>query len=57
MPTGVELHEEYLGSGATILHPPQDFPWACEMKIADPDGHVLRFGSDPKGDGEPEHDS
>ncbi len=51
------LHEEYTERGATILHPPQNFPWACEMKIADPDGHVLRFGSDPKGDGEPDHDS
>ena len=41
------LHEEYKGKGATVLHPPEDFPWACEMKIGDPDGHVLRFGSDP----------
>ena len=24
------------------------FPGRCEMKVADPDGHVLRFGSDPK---------
>ena len=24
------------------------FPWAFEMKVEDPDGHVLRFGSDPK---------
>jgi predicted enzyme related to lactoylglutathione lyase len=42
------LHEEYRGSGAAILEPPQRFPWACEMKVGDPDGHVLRFGSDPK---------
>ena len=45
------LFEEYSQSGATILHPPEQFPWANEMKISDPDGHVLRFGSDPK-DGE-----
>jgi predicted enzyme related to lactoylglutathione lyase len=44
------LHEEYSQSGATILHPPENFPWACEMKVGDPDGHVLRFGSDPKGE-------
>ena len=44
------LHEELKASGATILHPPQNFPWACEMKVGDPDGHVLRFGSDPKKD-------
>lgn len=41
------LHEELKAKGATILHPPESFPWACEMKVADPDGHVLRFGSDP----------
>ena len=42
------LFEEYRVRGATILHPPENFPWAREMKVADPDGHVLRFGSDPK---------
>jgi catechol 2,3-dioxygenase-like lactoylglutathione lyase family enzyme len=42
------LHEEYSQSGALILHPPENFPWACEMRVRDPDGHVLRFGSDPK---------
>ena len=42
------LHDEYRQSGATILEPPKNFPWAYEMKVGDPDGHVLRFGSDPK---------
>lgn len=42
------LFLEYKQSGATILHPPENYPWACEMKVGDPDGHVLRFGSDPK---------
>ena len=42
------LYEEYKESGARILEPPENFPWACEMKVGDPDGHVLRFGSDPK---------
>ena len=42
------LYEEYKARGATILHPPENLPWACEMKVGDPDGHVLRFGSDPK---------
>jgi catechol 2,3-dioxygenase-like lactoylglutathione lyase family enzyme len=42
------LYEEYRARSATILHAPQNFPWACEMKVSDPDGHVLRFGSDPK---------
>jgi catechol 2,3-dioxygenase-like lactoylglutathione lyase family enzyme len=41
------LYEEYKARRAHILHPPENFPWAYEMKVADPDGHVLRFGSDP----------
>ena len=41
------LYEEYKARGVTILQPPESFPWALEMKVGDPDGHVLRFGSDP----------
>ena len=36
------------GVSVAILHPPENYPWACEMKVGDPDGHVLRFGSEPK---------
>jgi predicted enzyme related to lactoylglutathione lyase len=43
----MKVHEEYQRTGARILHPPHNFPWACELKVEDPDGHVLRFGSDP----------
>lgn len=42
------LYDEYVASGATIRYPPRNFPWALEMHIQDPDGHVLRFGSEPK---------
>lgn len=42
------LHEELTRTGATILHRPENYPWALEMKVGDPDGHVLRFGSDPE---------
>jgi catechol 2,3-dioxygenase-like lactoylglutathione lyase family enzyme len=41
------LYEELKARGAMILHPPENFPWALEMKVGDPDGHVMRFGSDP----------
>jgi uncharacterized glyoxalase superfamily protein PhnB len=44
------LHAEYQASGARIRHPPQNYPWALEMKVEDPDGHVLRFGSEPRAD-------
>ncbi len=42
-----KLYEEFDGSGATILQPPTDYPWAREMRVEDPDGHVLRFGGEP----------
>jgi len=42
-----KLYQEYVRTGAIIVEAPENYPWACEMKLADPDGHVLRFGSDP----------
>ncbi|HXY36777.1 MAG TPA: glyoxalase superfamily protein [Planctomycetaceae bacterium] len=44
------LYKEYVASGAKIRHPPRNYPWAYEMQIEDPDGHVLRFGSEPRSD-------
>ena len=44
------LYEEYRASGARIRHAPENYPWAHEMKVEDPDGHVLRFGSEPRAD-------
>jgi catechol 2,3-dioxygenase-like lactoylglutathione lyase family enzyme len=44
------LYAEYSASGATIRHPPRNFPWAYELQVEDPDGHVLRFGSEPRDD-------
>ena len=44
------LQEELRARGATIRHPPTDYPWAYEMQVQDPDGNVLRFGSDPRRD-------
>jgi len=49
----VTLHEELAGRGATIRHPPTHHPWAYEMQVSDPDGNVLRLGSDANED-EPE---
>ncbi len=41
------LHEEFSGRGAIIKLPPRNFSWAKEIHVADPDGNVLRFGSEP----------
>ncbi len=42
-----ELHDRLLAEGVPILLPPTNYPWALEMHVKDPDGHVLRFGTDP----------
>lgn len=47
------LHDEFKGRGAIVRHRPSDYPWAREMQIADPDGNVLRLGSDPRVGAEP----
>ena len=46
------LHAEYRKTGAKIRHEPTNYSWAREMQIEDPDGNVLRMGSEPI-DGEP----
>src|SRR5216684_1261537 len=45
-----KLYEEYQARGMTIRRPPTNYPWALEMHIEDPDGNVLRIGSDSKTD-------
>jgi len=42
------LHAVYRERGATIRSEPANLPWALEMQVEDPDGNVLRFGSDPE---------
>ena len=42
------LLEEYRRTGAKIRHLPTNYSWAYEMQVEDPDGNVLRFGSEPK---------
>jgi hypothetical protein len=44
------MYQEYKERGATILHALINYPWAYEMKVRDPDGRVLRFGSKPRED-------
>ncbi|MBI3703938.1 MAG: VOC family protein [Rhizobiales bacterium] len=43
-----EFFAEFSANGALIRSPPQNYSWACEFEVEDPDGHVLRFGSEPK---------
>lgn len=51
---GVELleplYEEFKTNGATIAQEPQNHSWAFDMKIKDPDGHILWLGAGPKED-------
>jgi catechol 2,3-dioxygenase-like lactoylglutathione lyase family enzyme len=42
------LFAQYQSAGARFLEGPTNRPWAYEMQVLDPDGHVLRFGSEPR---------
>ena len=42
-----ELHEELQAKGVAIRMPPTNYYWALEMHVEDPDGNVLRLGSEP----------
>lgn len=47
------LYDEVRSRGARIRHPPTNFPWGSrELHVFDPDGHVLRLGSEAR-PGEP----
>jgi uncharacterized glyoxalase superfamily protein PhnB len=45
-----QLFKEYSAAGATIPLQPTNYSWAYEFHVLDPDGHVLRFGSEPRAD-------
>lgn len=51
-----ELYEKLKAKGVSIRLPPTNFRHAYEMHILDPDGHVLRLGTDPS-DEEPFEDT
>jgi predicted enzyme related to lactoylglutathione lyase len=42
------IHRDLKTKGVVIRMPPTNFAWALEMQIEDPDGNVLRLGSEPK---------
>jgi catechol 2,3-dioxygenase-like lactoylglutathione lyase family enzyme len=44
------LVEELTAKGVELVLPPTNFSWAYEMRVEDPDGNVLRFGSDTRKD-------
>lgn len=40
-------HAELTAKNVPIRMPPTTYPWAREFHVEDPDGNVIRFGSDP----------
>ena len=44
------LYEELKSNGAKFRHPPRNYPWALEFHVENPDGNVLRIGSEPSED-------
>ncbi len=43
----IAAHKELVSRGATIRHAPLNFPWALEFQVIDPDGNIIRYGSEP----------
>ena len=43
----LRLREEIVASGVKLRMQPRNFPWAKEIHVEDPDGNVIRFGSEP----------
>jgi predicted enzyme related to lactoylglutathione lyase len=41
-----KLHQELVARGVTVRLTPTRFPWGIELQVEDPDGNVLRLGSD-----------
>ena len=41
------FYEKIKSKGVKIKLPPTNFSWAYELQVEDPDGHVIRFGTDP----------
>ncbi len=50
------MYKQLKDKEVNIKMPPTNFSWAMEMQVEDPDGHVLRFGTDPDNQ-EPYEDS
>ena len=42
-----KLHEELKARDVPVRMPPTNYSWALEMQVEDPDGNVLRLGSEP----------
>lgn len=42
--------ETLKAKGARILQEPTRYPWAYELRVLDPDGHVLRFATGADGE-------
>ena len=42
-----KLHDELKRRNVAIRMPPTNHAWALEFQVEDPDGNVIRFGSDP----------
>lgn len=44
------IYRDLQARGVPIRMPPTNYSWALEMQIEDPDGNVLRLGSEPRPD-------
>ncbi|HTS64822.1 MAG TPA: VOC family protein [Candidatus Acidoferrales bacterium] len=43
-----KLHDEWQARGVKIVEGLTNYSWALEFRVQDPDGNVLRVGSEPR---------
>lgn len=44
------LYADLRAKDARIIQGPTNYPWGLEIRVEDPDGHVLRIASEPRAD-------
>ena len=42
-----EYFDQVVASGAMVVQEATSYPWAYELRVQDPDGNVIRIGTEP----------
>ena len=42
-----DYFDQVIANGATVVQEATNYPWAYELRVQDPDGNVIRIGTEP----------
>ncbi len=42
-----EYFDQVIANGATVVQEATSYPWAYELRVQDPDGNIIRIGTEP----------